>query len=152
MKNRLALVIFSITALAAAGCTSLERESSLTSPTAGGNNSLLGSWTSSSLIPTPSSCTDFKWNVSEQKATSAKGAFTATCANDLKLTGTAEGSFTSAAAIAWTAVGNATAPGLTSCAITLTGTATLGTESIVVPYSGTTCLGAVSGIETLKKR
>jgi hypothetical protein len=151
MKNRLALVVFTITALAGAGCTSLERESSPTSPSAGGNNSLLGSWTSSSLIPTPSSCTDFKWNVSEQTATSAKGAFTATCANDLKLTGTAQGSFTSAAAIAWTAAGNATAPGLTSCAITLTGTATIGTDSIVVPYQGTTCLGPVSGIESLKK-
>ena len=55
-------------------------------------------------------------------------------------------------AIAWTADGNATAPGLTSCAIKLTGTATLGTDSILVPYKGTTCLGAVEGIETLRKR
>lgn len=151
MKNRLALVILCLTTLAGAGCTSLERDSSLTSPSAGGNNSLLGSWSSSALIPAPGSCTDFKWNVSEQTALSAKGAFTATCANDLKLTGTAQGSFTSAAAIAWTATGNATAPGLTSCAIALTGTAAIGTDSIVVPYQGTTCLGPVSGIETLKK-
>jgi hypothetical protein len=150
MKNRLLLIIFAATTVAAAGCTSLERQSS-TSPTAAGNNSLMGSWTSSSLIPTPSTCADFKWNVSEQTATSAKGAFTATCAGDLKLTGTAEGSFTSAAAIAWTADGNATAPGLTSCAIKLTGTATIGTDAIVVPYKGTTCLGPVEGVETLKK-
>ena len=45
----------------------------------------MGSWTSSSLIPSPSTCTDFKWNVSEQTADSAKGSFSATCANDLKL-------------------------------------------------------------------
>ena len=32
-------------------------------------------------------------------------------------------------------------PGLTSCAIKLTGTATIGTDSIIVPYQGTTCLG-----------
>lgn len=152
MKNRLLLIIFYVAAVAAAGCTSLERESSLTSPSSGGNNSLLGNWTSSSLIPTPSTCTDFKWNVSEQTGTSAKGSFSATCVGDLKLTGTAQGSFTSAAAIAWTADGNATAPGLTSCAIKLTGTATLGTDSIIVPYKGTTCLGPVEGIETLKKR
>jgi hypothetical protein len=151
MKNRLCLIILSATALAAAGCTSLERQSSLTSPTAAGNNSLMGSWTSSTLIPTPSTCTDFKWNVSEQTATSAKGAFSATCPGDLKLTGTAEGAFTSAAAIAWSADGNATAPGLTSCSIKLTGTATIGTDSIIVPYKGTTCLGPVEGIETLKK-
>jgi hypothetical protein len=150
MKNRLLLIVFAVTTVAAAACTSLERQSS-TSPTAAGNNALMGSWTSSSLIPTPSTCADFKWNVSEQTATSAKGAFTATCAGDLKLNGTAEGSFTSAAAIAWSADGNATAPGLTSCAIKLTGTATLGTDSIIVPYKGTTCLGAVEGVETLKK-
>jgi hypothetical protein len=149
--KKLLLIVFSIAAVAAAGCTSLERESSLTSPSAGGINSLLGSWSSSSLIPTPSTCTDFKWNVSEQTGTSAKGSFSASCPGDLKLTGNAQGSFTSAAAIAWTADGKATGPGLTACAIKLTGTATLGTDSIIVPYSGTTCLGPVEGIETLKK-
>lgn len=149
--KRLLLIVFSIAGVAAAGCTSLERESSLTSPSAGGINSLLGSWTSSSLIPTPSTCTDFKWNVSEQTGASAKGSFSASCPGDLKLTGNAQGSFTSASAIAWTADGNATGPGLTACAIKLTGTATLGTDSIIVPYSGTTCLGPVEGIETLKK-
>lgn len=151
MKNPLLLISFSVL-LTAAACTSVERESSLTSPSAGGNNSLLGNWTSSSLIPTPSTCTDFKWNVSEQTGTSARGSFTATCAGDLRLTGTAQGAFTTAAAIAWSANGNATAPGLTSCTINLTGTATLGTDSIVVPYGGTTCLGPVKGIETLRKR
>ena len=151
MKNRLCLIILSATALVAAGCTSLERQSTLTSPTAAGNNSLMGNWTSSTLIPTPSTCTDFKWNVSEQTGTTAKGSFSATCPGDLKLTGTAEGAFTSAAAIAWSADGNATAPGLTSCAIKLAGTATVGTDSIIVPYKGTTCLGPVEGIETLRK-
>lgn len=151
MKNRLLIVILSVAA-AAAGCAGVERASAPTSPSAGGNNALMGTWTSSSLIPTPSTCTAFKWTVTEQTGTSAKGSFTATCPGDLKLTGTAQGAFTSASAIAWTADGNATAPGLTSCAIKLAGTATLGTDSITVPYKGTTCLGAVEGIETLKKR
>lgn len=152
MNKRLLLISFSGLMVAAAACTSVERESSLTSPSAGGNNSLLGSWTSSTLIPRPSTCVDFKWNVSEQSGTSARGSFSATCAGDLKLTGTAQGAFTSAAAIAWTADGNAAAPGLTTCPIKLKGTASLGTDSIVVPYEGTTCLGNVSGIETLRKR
>jgi hypothetical protein len=151
MKNRILLVVFSIAAAAAAGCTGFERQSSLTSPTAAGNNALLGSWTSTSLIPTPSTCTNFVWTVTEQTATSAKGSFSATCPGDLKLTGTAQGGFTSPSEIAWSAQGNATAPGLTSCTITLTGTATLGTDSISVPYEGDTCLGHVKGIETLKK-
>jgi hypothetical protein len=152
MKNRTLLVVLSIAAAAATGCTGFDRESSVTSPTAAGNNSLMGSWTSSTIIPTPSTCTDFVWNVFEQTGSSAKGSFSATCPGDLKLTGTAQGAFTSPTAISWTAQGNATAPGLTSCAITLIGTATAGTDSISIPYSGDTCLGKVSGIETLKKR
>jgi hypothetical protein len=152
MKNRTLIVVFSIAAVAATGCAGFERQSSLTGPSAAGNNSMLGNWTSSSLIPTPSSCTNFKWNVTEQTATSAKGTFTATCAGELQLTGTAQGAFTTPVTIVWTAQGNATAPGLTSCAILLTGAAEIGTDSIRVPYSGDTCLGPVSGIETLKKR
>ncbi|MEO8077664.1 MAG: hypothetical protein ABI818_15150 [Acidobacteriota bacterium] len=153
MKNPILLALFSIAVAAAGACTSFEHTSSLTSPTAGGNNALMGSWaSSSSLIPTPSTCTNFVWNVTEQTATSARGSFSATCPGDLKLTGTAQGGFTSGSSIAWSGEGNATAPGLTSCAIKLTGTATLGTDSIVVPYDGTTCLGHVSGIETLRKR
>jgi hypothetical protein len=152
MKNRICLVVLSVFAVAAAGCTGFEHKSSLTEPSAAGINSLLGNWTSSSLIPTPSTCTDFKWNVTEQTASAAKGSFSATCAGDLKLTGTAEGTLTTPTSIKWSAVGNATAVGLVSCAITLAGTASMGTDSIVVPYAGDTCLGKVSGIETLKKR
>jgi hypothetical protein len=152
MKNRTLVVVLSImAAAAAAGCTGIERESSL-APTAAGNNSLLGAWTSSSVVPSPSTCTDFVWTVSEQTATSAKGAFSATCAGELKLTGVAEGSFTNPTAIAWSATGNATGPGLPSCRISLTGTATLGTDAIRIPYDGTTCLGPVSGIESVRKR
>jgi hypothetical protein len=58
----------------------------------------------------------------------------------------------SGSTITWNAQGNATAPGLTSCAITLAGTAELLTDSIRVPYSGDTCLGKVSGVETLKRK
>jgi len=152
MKNRILLTVFSIAALAAAGCAGFEQKSGLTGPSAAGNSAMLGNWTSSSIIPTPSTCTDFKWNVSEQTATSAKGSFSATCAGELKLTGTAQGAFTTPTSIEWSAQGNATAPGLISCVISLTGTARLSTDSIIVPYAGDTCLGKVSGIETLKKR
>jgi hypothetical protein len=152
MKNRIISTAIAIAAATAAGCTGFEHKSSLTAPSIAGNNSFLGSWTSSStLIPTPSTCTDFKWDVTEQTGTSMKGAFSATCPGDLKLSGTAQGALMTAESISWSAQGNATAPGLTSCAITLTGTASLGTDSITVPYAGDTCLGKVSGIETLKK-
>lgn len=152
MKNRILVAVFSMAAVAASACTGFERQSGLTGPSAAGNNSMLGTWTSSSIIPAPSTCTDFKWTVSEQTAISAKGAFSATCAGQLRLTGIAEGAFTTPTQVSWKAQGNATAPGLTSCSISLTGTASLGTDSISVPYAGDTCLGKVSGIETLKKR
>src|SRR5215208_6003608 len=112
MTNRTILGAIALAAAAAAGCTSFERQSSLTSPSAAGNNSFLGSWTSSTLIPTPSTCTDFKWDVTEQTGTTLKGSFSATCPGDLKFTGTAQGGLTTAASISWSAQGNATAPGL----------------------------------------
>jgi hypothetical protein len=143
--------ILALAATLAGGCTGLEHKSSLTEPSIAGNNSLLGNWTSSTLIPTPSTCTDFKWNVTDQTASTAKGTFSASCPGDLKFTGTAEGSLTSPTNIKWSAVANASGPGLPSCALNLAGTATISTDSIIVPYDGTTCLGKVSGIETLKK-
>jgi hypothetical protein len=151
MKNRILLAVFAVFAVAASGCIGFERESTLLGPDAVGSNALMGAWSSTNIIPTPNACTDFKWNVSEQTNTSAKGSFSATCAGELKITGTAQGAFTSAGAISWSAQGNATAPGLTTCGIALSGTAELTTDSIRIPYSGTTCLGAVSGVENLRR-
>ena len=151
MKNYALIGLLSVSALAATGCIGFEHKSSLTGPS-DATSAFLGNWTSSNIIPSPSACTDFKWDVTEQTPTSAKGNFSATCAGELKLTGTAQGELTSAAKLNWTASGNATAPGLPSCAISLTGTAELQVDTIRVPYSGTTCLGSVSGVESLRKR
>jgi hypothetical protein len=152
MKNFVFAALLSVSALAATGCIGFERKSSITGPSATGTNAFMGSWSSGNLIPSPSACTDFKWDVTEQTATTAKGNFSATCAGELKLTGTAQGELTSAASLKWSATGNATAPGLTSCAISLTGTAELQLDTIRIPYSGNTCLGTVSGVESIKKR
>jgi hypothetical protein len=151
MKNRLLLVVFSFAAASAAGCIGFERTSTLTGPSTTGIGALMGNWSSQNIIPTAASCTDFKWTVTEQTAATAKGSFSATCPGDLSVVGTAQGSLTGAGTIAWSAQGTATAPGLTSCGIALTGTAELTVDSIRVPYSGETCLGRVSGVETLKR-
>lgn len=151
MRNRVLVIVLSLAAGAAACSTGFEHKSSITEPSAAGMSSLLGSWTSSQLIPTPSTCTDFKWTVSEQSATAAKGSFSATCPGDLRFTGTAQGTMAAPSQITWSADAVASAPGLTSCSLKLTGTAVIGVESISIPYSGDTCLGKVSGIETLKK-
>ena len=149
--KRLARLIFCLAVAASTtACFGYESGKSPTSPSAAGSGSLMGNWTSSSLIPTPSTCADFKWNVTEQTGTSARGSFSATCANDLKLTGTAQGNLTGST-IDWSAEGVASAPGISGCNITLKGTAEIGVTSIRVPYSGDTCLGKVSGVETLRR-
>ena len=83
-------------------------------------------------------------------ATTAKGNFSATCAGDLKLTGTAQGTL-NGSTIAWSARAWATRQALPSCNITLNGTAEIGVITVRVPYSGDTCLGKVSGVETLRR-
>lgn len=151
MKNILTLSVSVVVAASAAACIGVERKSTITGPSASGLSALMGNWTSSNIIPSPSSCTDFKWNVTEQTANKARGAFSATCANTLKLSGTAEGTL-SGSLVNWSAQGKATAADLVSCDFSLQGTAELGVDSIRVPYSGDTCLGRVNGTEVLTKR
>jgi hypothetical protein len=143
--------IFIVLCLAAtSACIGYERKSTL-SPSATGIAALLGNWTSASVVPTVASCSDFKWNVTEQTGNTARGTFSATCAGDLRVSGTANGTL-SGSTVTWDVVGAATVAGLPSCAVTLSGTAELGVDSIRVPYSGQTCLGPVSGVEILTKR
>ena len=149
MRNRTIATAFALAAMLASGCLGYERESTL-GPTGTGAAALLGNWTSGNLIPQPGQCSDFKWNVTEQSGTSAAGTFSAVCAGNLQLNGTARGTL-SGSVISWTAQANASVPGLASCPISLSGTAELLVDSIRIPYSGTTCLGPVSGIETLRK-
>ena len=151
MKNYIFVYALAV-AVAAAGCAGFERTSTTTGPSAAGVGALAGTWASAaSLIPSASTCSDFQWNASELTATSAKGSFSATCAGVLKASGTAQGTL-NGSVISWTANGTAQAPLLPACAITLSGTAELGANSIRVPYSGDTCLGKVSGVEILDKK
>lgn len=149
MKNA-TLLLAGLTMLLSAGCLDFERKSSL-APSSTGASALVGNWTSSNIIPSPTTCTDFKWDVTEQTGVSASGNFSATCAGSLKLTGSARGTL-AGSTVSWSANGTAQAADLPSCAITLTGTAELTTDSIRVPYTGQTCLGPVSGVENLKRR
>jgi hypothetical protein len=139
-------------AVAAAGCAGFEHTSTTTSPSGTGVAALMGTWASASasIVPSPSSCTDFKWNATEMTGTTAKGSFSATCAGNVQVAGTAQGTL-SGTTVAWSADGDATTAGI-ACKFTLTGTAELGANSIRVPYSGDTCAGKVSGVEVLNKK
>jgi hypothetical protein len=147
MRN--ALGAFCIVCLVASGACSQE-SAGTPAPSATGAAALLGNWTSANLVQGTDACTDFKWNVTQRSGNTAGGTFSATCKGDIKVSGTAVGTL-SGSALTWNANGTASVPGLPSCAVTLTGTAELGVDSIRVPYSGDTCLGKVSGVEVLKK-
>jgi hypothetical protein len=148
MRNAV-LALSLLAAAASAACFGYERTSTL-GPSATGVAALLGSWTSSNLVPSAGTCTDFVWNVTQQTGTTASGTFSATCAGGLNVTGTANGTL-SGSTVAWQAEATAVVPGLASCPIALTGTAELTVDSIRVPYAGDTCLGKVSGVEVLRK-
>jgi hypothetical protein len=144
-----------MTALAAAALASgacFEFSSTITAPsgTSGAAAQLVGGWTSASVTSLENSCTDFKWSVTQTSGNTATGTFSATCFGNVAITGKASGSLADAV-LTWTAAATAVVPGVTTCPITLSGTATMVGNTIKIPYSGTTCLGPVSGTETLKK-
>jgi hypothetical protein len=153
MKHHILASVAAVS-IAAAGCVGFEHKSNVTGPT--GVDALAGNWQSvsdaGSLIPSPSNCTDFKWNAVTKTPTMAAGSFSANC-NGIAYAGTASGTLTGTT-VAWGANGTATSSNLpvSPCAITLTGTAELGTGSIRVPYSGSTCLGPVSGVQILTRK
>jgi hypothetical protein len=147
---RYAIVVICLSAAAASSACSGEGErTSSVGPSSTGVAALLGNWTSANLVPSADACTDFKWNVTQQSGNTASGSLSATCKN-LQVAGTASGTL-SGSTITWNAQATATVPGLPACAISLTGTAELGVDSIRVPYSGDTCIGRVSGVEVLRK-
>jgi len=157
MKNYI-LAFVAVVSVAAAGCVGFEHKTSVTSPSSSGTSidALAGSWqsvkdASSSIIPDPNTCTDFHWNATSMTSNTAAGSFSATCTGVL-FQGTASGTLTGTT-VAWNASGTATSSSLPTspCLITLSGTAELGTNSIRVPYSGNTCLGAVSGVQILNR-
>ncbi len=146
MRKNITHLVLAAT-IVSAGCIGYERKSTL-GPS--GTSGLLGSWISSTAVPSATSCADFKWDVTQQTGNMVSGTFSATCAGDLRVAGTANGTL-SGSTVTWNAQATASVPNLPSCPISLSGTAELGTDSIRVPYSGDTCLGRVSGVEVLRK-
>jgi hypothetical protein len=113
-----------------------------------------GNWSSSAMTAATSlnvgSCGNLEWKITTLTATAASGTFKATCGGGLTLEGSAEGKLNGLAADL-SASGTVGGTG-TACAFSLTGTAVPASlDSIRITYSGTTCLGPVSGSEVIKK-
>lgn len=166
------LLVFGIIlgAVVTGACTGFERESSNvfapsatsstsstttttpTTPTTPSAPSMLGTWSSNPLSNiSASSCTGLSWQVTSQTSTALSGTFSATCANGISASGTASGQI-SGSDVPYTVTGTGSVPGFPSCPFSISGTAHIvDSNTLQIPYSGTTCLGPVSGSETLRR-
>ena len=141
------LTLVTIVALAAAACVEYKHDGP-TSPSGVLQSLTAGLWTSAGTID-PNACGNFQWQITELTASSATGTFSATCAGGITLAGSAEGTL-SGSTLNWRASGTAGTP-IGDCPFTLTGTANLESAGIRVNYSGTTCVGPISGSQLLTK-
>jgi hypothetical protein len=145
-------LLSALTAAAFASAACFDFSSKITAPS--GTNAatagLVGGW-SSQGASLEDSCKDFKWSVTQTSGNTATGTFSATCFGNVAIAGSAAGSLNNNV-LTWSATATAVVPNVTTCPINLSGTATLAADgTIQIPYTGTTCLGPVSGTQTLKK-
>jgi hypothetical protein len=156
---RLTLTAFAVAAaLAAAACIDQQGNVTLpTSPTFDGSpatvGTLTGLWTSGSGQGTVDNCHSIQWNVTTQTETAVSGSFSAICANVVLITGTASG-VRSGQNMSMQVNGIAQAQGVTTtCGFSLQGNGIIqgNDEAVLLNYSGTTCLGPVTGQELLRR-
>jgi hypothetical protein len=116
--------------------------------------SIVGTWASTALpaLPSPNTCGNFQYQITSQTATSIAGTFTGVCGGGLNISGTVSGQV-NGTAVTITASGNASMTGLPNCGFSLTGNGTIedNGNTLRIPFTGTTCLGPVSGTEVLRR-
>ena len=153
MRARAITMVVAI-AVAAAACVETRHEGPA-SPSEMAKVLAAGNWTSAATAAPggldPGSCGNVEWKITSMTDTAAAGTFKATCGGGLTLEGSAEGKLNGMTADL-KASGTVSGAGLT-CPFNLTGTAVPeGLDKVRINYSGTTCLGPVSGSEVLTKR
>jgi hypothetical protein len=121
-------------------------------PAPGTTDAHVGFWAADGVdIPTPSSCTNFKLEITSESSNSLSGDFEATCADGLTIEGTASGSI-NGNSVPLSLTGTVTlGTGLLPCNFSLSGTGTIDGDTLTIPYSGTTCLGPVRGTQVLRR-
>lgn len=121
-------------------------------PAAPPTGSVGGTWVSALPgSPTSGSCSNFQWQVTSTTSSSMAGNFSATCAGNISIVGTASGRL-EGNLVPLAVAGTATYAGAISCEFTLSGTGVIeNNDTLTIPYSGTICGTAVSGTETLRR-
>jgi hypothetical protein len=155
----------------ATACARIESSSTLTLPTTpgalspvpaapvlpapappAGGGAYGGVWTS--ILPgNPStgSCSNFLWQVTSATSNSMAGNFSATCAGNVNVVGTASGRL-EGTSVPLAVAGTATYAGVVSCDFSLSGTGVIeNNDTLRIPYSGLICGTAVSGTEVLHR-
>jgi hypothetical protein len=151
--SRYAVIVALAAAVASSACFDFATH---TSPTPTASSVLGGTWTTTQSLPGSTgslqdACVNYTWAVTSFTGTSGSGTFTATCHGNVQVSGSASGTLTGTT-VSWSANAVGTIPGGPSCAIALTGTATPEANNrIRIPYSGTTCIGPVSGTEIISR-
>jgi hypothetical protein len=115
----------------------------------GGSNAV--AVTAAATAPELRGCIDVRWEVPSQTGVTASGPFKVVCTGPIVLTGMAEGELLTPSTVRVGVTGTATVPGLGECGFSLSVTGTLDGDSLLIQYSGTTCVGPVSGDETLRR-
>jgi hypothetical protein len=133
------------------GSTSTGSGSSSTSTTSPAS-AFAGAWGSSTIAGLPlGNCSDVKWLISTQTASSVSGTVTATCASGVNVAANLTGTMQTENAMNLVATGTLTAMGL-PCQFNLNGTGTRQAgDTMKVDYNGSYCFGSVSGTETLRR-
>ena len=159
MKLRAATAVFILACALTTGCELLtKKDATPTSPTpttpttpAVAIEAFAGTWTSITPSTPPAGCGNLKYTITPTSATAANVSFTATCAGNITVTGSGNGTL-SGSVVTWTA-GGLVGQGGVNCPFTFTNNkATLESNGqVVVNYTGTVCGIPVSGTETVKK-
>lgn len=117
-----------------------------------GIDAFAGTWQSAAVTVPPTGCGNLKYTVTPVGTTSANVTFSATCASNISVTGSGNGTL-SGSTITWSATGLVGQGGV-NCPFTFSNnTATIDSTSsqIAINYSGTVCGIPVSGTDTVKK-
>jgi hypothetical protein len=117
--------------------------------------SLVGTWASTSpaaALTNPGTCGNFQYQITSQNGSSIAGTFSGVCGGGLAFSGSATGQL-NGTAVTLTAIGTASMPGVPTCAFSLSGNGAIedNGNTLRVPFTGTTCLGPVSGTEVLHR-
>ena len=146
--------------LAGTACTQFQSSREVLSPTAptplpdgSSSGSLTGVWAAGTdfALPSPSTCRNFQWIITNQSPTAINGSFTAECGNNLTISATASGTLVNPTTAIIHVTGNGVL-GAVGCQFDLNGNGTIiDNDAITISYTGTTCFGPVSGTETLRR-